>query len=151
MSRPFRIATAVLAAVAVVVVAAFASTATGAGSTTVKTSAAGSLGRILVNGKGVTLYLFEKDAKNKSRCSGSCATVWPPLIAKGHLRASGGVRGSHLGSIKRSDGKRQVTYFGHPLYTYVGDGGKAGRHAGQGLDQFGAEWYVLRTNGKKVD
>jgi predicted lipoprotein with Yx(FWY)xxD motif len=59
------------------------------------------------------------------------------------------VRAAHLGRITRSDGRKQVTYYGHPLYTFVGDGNTPGKTAGQKLDAFGAEWYVLGTNGKK--
>jgi predicted lipoprotein with Yx(FWY)xxD motif len=139
----------VMFAIAVAVAAITAAGALGAGTTTVKTRSASGLGKILVNSKSVTLYLFEKDAKNKSRCPGACATNWPPLIAKGKLAAAGGVRAAHLGRITRSDGRKQVTYYGHPLYTFVGDGNTPGKTAGQELDAFGAEWYVLGTNGKK--
>jgi predicted lipoprotein with Yx(FWY)xxD motif len=135
-------------ALAVAIAAITATGALGAGSTTIKTASAGSLGRILVNGKSVTVYLFQKDSKNKSRCSGTCATFWPPVIAKGSLRAAGGVRASHLSSFKRSDGRRQVSYYGKPLYTFSGDGSSAGKHTGEGLTAFGATWYVLGTNGR---
>ena len=137
-------------AIAVAIVVFLAVSASGAASTTVSTRSTPDLGRILVNGKGVTLYLFEKDTKNKSNCSGACAANWPPLMAKGRLVARRGVKKSHLGSIKRPGG-RQVTYFGHPVYRYIGDGNKAGRTSGEGLDAFGAEWYVLGTNGKKIE
>jgi predicted lipoprotein with Yx(FWY)xxD motif len=110
-----------------------------------------SLGKILVNGKGVTLYLFEKDKKGKSACSGACAQAWPPLLTKGTPKGSGGASASKLGTTKRSDGTTQVTYNGHPLYTFIKDNNKAGSTAGEGVDAFGAEWYVMNAKGSKVE
>jgi predicted lipoprotein with Yx(FWY)xxD motif len=110
-----------------------------------------SLGKIVVDGKSHTLYLFEKDKHGKSKCSGACATNWPPLLTKGKPKASGTVSASKLGTTKRSDGTTQVTYGGHPLYTFVADNGKPGSTKGEGLDAFGAEWYVVGTNGKKIE
>jgi predicted lipoprotein with Yx(FWY)xxD motif len=107
------------------------------------------LGRVLTDGKGRTLYLFEKDKGTASACSGACAGIWPPLTA-GAAVAGPGVVSSDLGSIKRADGTTEATYAGHPLYTYAGDA-KPGDTRGQGLDQFGAEWYALAPDGKKVD
>jgi predicted lipoprotein with Yx(FWY)xxD motif len=118
---------------------------------TVKTRTAGDLGKIIVDGKSRTLYLFEKDKNGKSKCSGACATNWPPLLTKGKPKASGGVKASKLGTTKRSDGTTQVTYGGHPLYTFVADKNKPGSTKGEGLDAFGAEWYVVGTNGKKIE
>jgi predicted lipoprotein with Yx(FWY)xxD motif len=118
---------------------------------TVKTRTAGNLGKIIVDGKSRTLYLFEKDKNGKSKCSGACATNWPPLLTKGKPKASGGVKASKLGTTKRSDGTTQVTYGGHPLYTFVADKNKPGSTKGEGLDAFGAEWYVVGTNGKKIE
>ena len=147
-----RLVTVVIALVALAAFAVAATTsASGAGSTTVKTARAGKLGRILVNGKGVTLYLFEKDTKNKSKCSGPCAVNWPPLIKHGTIRALGGVKASKLGTTRRADGSRQVTYAGHPLYTFVLDRNRPGSTKGQKVDAFGAEWYVVGTNGKSVE
>jgi predicted lipoprotein with Yx(FWY)xxD motif len=110
-----------------------------------------SLGKVLVNSKGVTLYLFEKDKHGKSACSGACAKNWPPLLTKGKPTASGGASSSKLGTTKRSDGTTQVTYGGHPLYTFVVDKNKPGSTKGEGVDAFGAEWYVVGTNGKKIE
>jgi predicted lipoprotein with Yx(FWY)xxD motif len=118
---------------------------------TVKTRTAGDLGKIIVDGRSRTLYLFEKDKNGKSACSGACATNWPPLLTKGKPKASGGVKASKLGTTKRSDGTTQVTYGGHPLYTFVADKNKPGSTKGEGLDAFGAEWYVVGTNGKKIE
>jgi predicted lipoprotein with Yx(FWY)xxD motif len=104
---------------------------------------------VLVDGKGRTLYLFEKDKGSASSCTGACASIWPPLTAADSV-AGPGVSAAKLGAIKRADGKTEVTYAGHPLYTYAGDA-KAGDTRGQGLDQFGAEWYVLAPSGHKID
>ena len=116
----------------------------------VKTASAGKLGTILVDGKGRTLYLFEKDKSKTSTCKGACAAAWPPLLTAGKPAADGSAKSNLLGTSKRSDHTQQVTYHGHPLYRYAGDS-KAGDTKGQGLDQFGAEWYVLDTKGNKVD
>jgi predicted lipoprotein with Yx(FWY)xxD motif len=118
---------------------------------TVKTRTAGDLGKIVVDGRSRTLYLFEKDKNGKSRCSGACATNWPPLLTKGKPKAGAGVKVSKLGTTKRADGTTQVTYGGHPLYTFVADKNKPGSTKGQELDAFGAEWYVVGPNGKKVE
>ena len=109
------------------------------------------LGKIVVDGPARTLYLFEKDKNGKSKCSGACATNWPPLLTKGKPKASGSVKASKLGTTKRSDGTTQVTYGGHPLYTFIADKSKPGSTKGEGLDAFGAEWYVVGTNGKKIE
>jgi predicted lipoprotein with Yx(FWY)xxD motif len=79
------------------------------------------LGKILVNSQGHTLYSFKKDARGKSSCTGACAKFWPPLRASGKPTAGRVVSASKLGTIKRSDGKPQVTYNGHPLYTFQQD------------------------------
>jgi predicted lipoprotein with Yx(FWY)xxD motif len=108
------------------------------------------LGRILVDGRGHTLYLFEKDRRGRSSCNGACAATWPPLIASGKPRAKSGVRASLLGRTKRTDGRWQVTYNRHPLYTFVRDTNK-GQTTGEGVDAFGAEWYVVSPRGTKVE
>jgi predicted lipoprotein with Yx(FWY)xxD motif len=107
------------------------------------------LGRILVDANGRTLYLFEKDKGATSTCNGACASIWPPLTA-GEAKAGTGVTAAELGTTKRSDRKTEITYAGHPLYTYAGDQ-KPGDVQGQGLDQFGAEWYALAPDGHKID
>jgi predicted lipoprotein with Yx(FWY)xxD motif len=108
------------------------------------------LGPILVDAQGRTLYLFEADKTAKSTCDGACASAWPPLAATGTPAAGPGVKASLLGTSKRNDGTSEVTYAGHPLYYYAGDNA-AGDTTGQGLDQFGAEWYVLNAAGHKVE
>ena len=107
------------------------------------------LGKILVNSQGRTLYLFKKDSGRKSACTGACAKAWPPLRASGKPTAGRGVSASKLGTIKRSDGKPQVTYKGHPVYTFVKDT-KAGQTNGEGLTAFGASWFVLSPAGNQV-
>jgi predicted lipoprotein with Yx(FWY)xxD motif len=108
------------------------------------------LGKVLVDGKGRTLYLFEADKGTKSACDGACAAVWPPVTTTGRPDAGPGVAASKLGTTKRDDGSTGVTYNGHPLYTFEGDG-SPGQTSGQGLDDFGAEWYVLGSAGNAVE
>jgi predicted lipoprotein with Yx(FWY)xxD motif len=123
---------------------------TGAGgSQTVGVSKIGGLGTVLVDSKGRTVYLFEKDTGPKSTCFGACATEWPPLTTTGKPSAGHGVTASMLGTTKRSDGKTQVTYNGHPLYLFQADM-KPGDATGQNVDAFGAEWYVLSPAGNKL-
>jgi predicted lipoprotein with Yx(FWY)xxD motif len=108
------------------------------------------LGKILVGGRGLTLYLFQKDPRGRSACAGACAGIWPPLIASGRVSAGRGVNARLLATFRRSDGRSQVSYNGHALYLYAGDS-HAGQTTGQGLKQFGAEWYVLSARGTKID
>jgi len=108
------------------------------------------LGRILVDNQGRTLYLFEKDKHGMSACSGLCATYWPPLLAKGKSIAGKGTKKSLLGSTRRADGTRQVTYAGHPVYRFFGDT-KRGQTNGEGLTDFGAAWDVVSPAGKGID
>jgi predicted lipoprotein with Yx(FWY)xxD motif len=110
----------------------------------------GSLGKVLVNGHGQTLYLFEKDKHGKSACYSACAAGWPPALTTGKPKAGKGVSSSKLGTTKRKDGKLEVTYNGHPLYAYVGDSGP-GKASGEGSKAFGAAWYVVNAKGNKVD
>ena len=109
-----------------------------------------SLGQILVDAQGRTLYLFEADKNGKSNCDGSCATAWPPYLSTGTPHAAMGATANLVGTTARADGTTQVNYAGHPLYYYVGD--KApGDTTGQDIDQFGAKWYVLAKDGNKID
>ena len=107
------------------------------------------LGQILVDGSGRTLYLFEKDTPNQSNCSGACVAAWPVDQSAGTPKASSGVQGSMIGTIKRSDGTTQVTYNKHPLYYYSGDTGP-GQQSGQNLSAFGAKWFVVAPAGNAV-
>jgi predicted lipoprotein with Yx(FWY)xxD motif len=141
---------AVVAGSALVAVAALAASAP-TKPATVKTRTASGLGKIIVDGRSRTLYLFEKDKNGKSACSGACAKGWPPLLTKGKPKASSGVTASKLGTTKRSDGTTQVTYNKHPLYTFIVDKNKPGSTKGEGVDAFGAEWYVVGPSGKKIE
>ena len=122
-----------------------AAQASGAIVSTAKTS----LGRILVNSSGHTLYLFGKDKNGKSSCSGMCASFWPPLITTGKPRAGTGAKASLLGTTKRADGRLQVTYNRHPLYTFVKDKQK-GQTNGEGLNAFGGSWFAVSPAGNQV-
>jgi predicted lipoprotein with Yx(FWY)xxD motif len=108
------------------------------------------LGAILVDSRGFTIYDFHKDEGGKSACYGSCADLWPPLLTSGEPRATQGAMAAKLGTAERSDGTVQVTYAGHPLYTYVVDA-KPGEAKGNDIDSFGAEWYALQPNGQEPD
>jgi len=147
MRRPIAVlAVVILAAAALAGLAAIASSATHT-TASVKIRST-SLGRIVVDGKSRTLYLFEKDKHGKSACSGACARNWPPLLTKGTPKAGTGTKSSLLGTTRRSDGTTQVTYNRHPLYTFVLDKGKRGSTKGQGLDFFGGKWFVVGTTGR---
>jgi predicted lipoprotein with Yx(FWY)xxD motif len=124
--------------------------ASGAGVATVSVAHNGTLGSILVAGpKRRTVYLFAADKGPSSTCSGACAEVWPPVTTTGAAKATGGAKSADLGTITRSDGTKQVTYKGHPLYYYVGDP-IGGDTSGQGINSFGAPWYVLTPSGSEV-
>ena len=108
------------------------------------------LGKIVVDARGRSLYLFEADHKGKSACYGACAQAWPPVLVSGKPKAGPGARAALLGVLHRSDGKSQVTYKGHPLYRFFKDT-KRGQVKGQGLDFYGGEWHVLTPAGKKLE
>jgi predicted lipoprotein with Yx(FWY)xxD motif len=110
-----------------------------------------SLGKVVVDTKARTLYLFEKDRGGKSACYGACAKAWPPALASGRATAGKGLKRSLLGTTQRRDGTRQLTYGGHPLYRFFMDRNRPGSVKGQNVDAFGAEWYVVGANGKKVE
>jgi predicted lipoprotein with Yx(FWY)xxD motif len=116
---------------------------------TIRVSDNGKLGKILVDSAGHTVYLFNKDTGSKSMCSGGCTAEWPPVTTSGKPSGGTGVTASKLGTAARSDGSKQVTYNGHPLYTFVGDS-KAGDTAGQGLNDFGASWWAVSPAGNEV-
>jgi predicted lipoprotein with Yx(FWY)xxD motif len=134
-----------------------ATTASGSSSGSATTGAAlistkhDKLGTILAAGsKRMTVYLFEGDKAAGSACTGACTQVWPPVTTTGQARSGGGAMAADLGTIMRSDGTRQVTYKGHPLYFFARDGDKGDAY-GQGVKGFGASWYVLSPSGSKVD
>jgi predicted lipoprotein with Yx(FWY)xxD motif len=107
------------------------------------------LGKILVDGKGMTVYLFVADHSTASTCYTSCAQVWPPVLTTGAPLAGTGATASLLGTTKRTDGKTEVTYNGHPLYYFVTDK-KPGDTTGQGVTSFGEIWYVMSPAGAAI-
>jgi predicted lipoprotein with Yx(FWY)xxD motif len=119
-----------------------AASGSGSGSTVI-TTATSSAGTFLADGSGRAVYLWVKDTGGTSACSGACAGAWPPVTASGTVTVSG------LGTITRSDGTKQVTYDGHPLYYFVGDSGP-GKANGQGSDSFGAKWWLVAPTGSDI-
>jgi predicted lipoprotein with Yx(FWY)xxD motif len=109
-----------------------------------------SLGTILVDPRGRTLYLFEKDANGLSACNSDCLSYWPAFTSRTVPRAGAGVQQSLLRLAKPQHGLRQVTYAGHPLYTFVGDK-RSGQTTGEGLQNFGGGWDVLAADGRKIE
>jgi predicted lipoprotein with Yx(FWY)xxD motif len=144
----FIAAAAVLATLASALAPTAASQAAPAEGPVVSTATT-SIGRIVVDARGHTLYLFGKDRNGKSACSGACAKAWPPLIGTAKPRAGAGAKASLLGTIKRADGRRQVTYNHHPLYTFINDTKKGQTH-GEGLNAFGGTWDALSAAGARV-
>jgi predicted lipoprotein with Yx(FWY)xxD motif len=110
----------------------------------------GALGTFLTDGNGDTVYLFAADKGGQSACNGGCADAWPPVTTSETPKATKGLKASLLGTIKRSDGTRQVTYGGHPLYTYALDS-SPGQTSGQGVNAFGALWWVVGTDGQLIN
>ena len=107
------------------------------------------LGTILVDSGGRTLYLFRRDTPGRSVCAGACAAAWPPLRDTSAPLSGTGLRPSLVGLTRRSDGHRQVTYNGHPLYLFRGDT-SPGDTSGQGVNAFGGLWYTLSASGEPV-
>ena len=104
-------------------------------------------GPVLVDGKGLSLYLFQGDKSTTSSCtSAECVSEWPPLAAAGTPQAATGLAADQLGTTTRADGRQQVTYGGHPLYRFAGDT-QSGTTAGQGLNDNGGLWYLLHSDG----
>jgi predicted lipoprotein with Yx(FWY)xxD motif len=104
------------------------------------------LGQLLVDDKGMTVYLFVADTGTASTCYTSCASIWPPVLTNGAPQAGTGADASLLGTTTRTDGKIEVTYAGHPLYYFVQDKA-AGDATGQGVNGFGGLWWVLTPSG----
>ena len=149
----FGLVAAVIAAVVVIIVA----TSGGAANTAHRSVAPAStisvgqtsLGNTLVDANGRALYLFEADERNHSTLSAAGQAVWPPLTATSKPAAGGGVNASQITLINGGRGSRQVAYDGHPLYYFVGDRGP-GQTTGQGLNEFGALWYLLAPSGTAI-
>jgi predicted lipoprotein with Yx(FWY)xxD motif len=141
-------------AVGVVLTALVAAGCGGAGNrpaTVVQARPVGSLGRVLADAHGKTLYLFVPDARRRVACTGTCPGTWPPLLlTRGGAPAAGsGVNRDLLGAIRSPDGGRQATYNGWPLYTYVGDL-SPGEANGNGLDLDGGLWYSITPAGVRA-
>lgn len=119
----------------------------GAGSVTIKTMST-SEGTVLANAHGYTLYWFAKDTATKSNCNGSCATYWPPVIGTA-VAAAGSSLPHSFGTIKRADGQTQVTYDGHPLYTYIGDTARR-QVKGNDLNTSGGLWWAATPSGSTL-
>lgn len=109
------------------------------------------LGNILVNGQGLTVYAFAHDSRDHDSCVkiSGCTSLWPPITTKGTPRLGTGVRRSLVGTITLSTGARQVTYAGHPLYTYIGNTGP-GDTSYVGKSQFGGRWFALGSSGRVI-
>ena len=108
------------------------------------------LGMVLVDSNGMTLYDFHKDKGTTSSCYGPCAEGWPPLLTEGEPQVGNGASAAKLGTTERKDGTTQVTYAGHPLYSFVADK-KPGEANGNDISAFGAEWYALQGNGEEPE
>jgi predicted lipoprotein with Yx(FWY)xxD motif len=106
-------------------------------------------GTIVTNGDGRALYLFEKETSDRAHCYGACAQAWPPLLTEGEPQAAGGAQAGQLGTTKRSDGKQQVTYRGHPLYYYESDTAP-GEVGCQNVNEFGGLWLVVDPSGNAI-
>jgi predicted lipoprotein with Yx(FWY)xxD motif len=119
------------------------------GSATVKVEKT-KIGKVITDKRGHTLYMFRADHGTVSACYGKCARFWPPLTTVGKPVAGPGVKTALLGTTKRKDGKLQVTYKRHPLYTFLEDK-KPGQTAGEGSKAFGAGWYALTPTGVVID
>jgi predicted lipoprotein with Yx(FWY)xxD motif len=120
------------------------------GAAVLTVASAPKVGAVLVDAKGFTVYDFHKDKGTTSACYGGCAGVWPPVLTEGAPQAGEGASASKLGTTKRKDGTVQVTYAGHPLYTYAADK-KPGEANGNDIDSFGAEWYALQGSGEEAE
>jgi predicted lipoprotein with Yx(FWY)xxD motif len=105
-------------------------------------------GPVLADGRGQAFYLFASEKSSRSQCYGACAQRWPPVLAKGTPQAGPGGQSRLLGTTRRTDGKVQLTYAGHPMYYYDGDA--PGRILCQGVNEFGGLWLVVRPTGKPV-
>jgi predicted lipoprotein with Yx(FWY)xxD motif len=106
-------------------------------------------GRVLFDGKSRVLYGFTRDRRGgPSQCYGACARAWPVYFAKGTLQAGSGVNRRLLGTVRRRDGRRQITYNGWPLYYYAHEGPREVKC--QNVREFGGLWLVVKPNGQLV-
>jgi predicted lipoprotein with Yx(FWY)xxD motif len=121
----------------------------GSSATAIVETHSGPAGTFLTDGSGKTLYMFASDTATTSTCTGTCVTYWPPLTTTGAPSASGSAASTMLATITRSDGSKQVTYDGHPLYYFKQDSA-AGDTKGQGNSNFGAKWWLLAPSGQPI-
>jgi predicted lipoprotein with Yx(FWY)xxD motif len=106
-------------------------------------------GRVLFDGRGQAIYLFDKEQSDRSECYGDCAAAWPPVLTEGEPVAAAGIKQGLLGTTKRTDGKTQVTYNGHPLYFYAHEGRNEVRC--HNVTEFGGVWLALNDTGNALD
>jgi predicted lipoprotein with Yx(FWY)xxD motif len=113
----------------------------------------GGLGKVLIDGQNMTLYLFVPDNRSgKSTCYGTCAQAWPPLLLPAGTKEpieAAGIDSSLLGTTRRNNGTTQITYNKWPLYLWVGDT-QPGEATGQGINNQGGLWYVLAPDGAEI-
>ena len=129
---------------------AAATVASAAGRSALRIEKTPKLGRVIATASGRTIYMWRADHGTTSVCYGKCAIFWPPVLTGGKPVALAGVKASLLGTTKRKDGRLQVTYKGHPLYTFLKDKA-AGQTNGEGSNGFGAKWYALAPSGAVID
>jgi predicted lipoprotein with Yx(FWY)xxD motif len=106
-------------------------------------------GKIIVDGSGRTLYLFDIERDHKPTCNGACAVAWPPFVAPGAAASAPELDQALITTAVRNDGSSQLLYNGHPLYYYAGDHA-AGEIKCQAVIEFGGGWYVIDTHGNKI-
>jgi predicted lipoprotein with Yx(FWY)xxD motif len=138
----------VLVLVAVLALGAGTASASSQASRSTLTVRSSAYGKILFDGNRRALYAFTKDPRRKSVCAGACAKAWPPYVVSARPKAGPGVKASLLGTTKRPDGRKQVTYNGRALYYYVGD--PVGQVRCQNVNEFGGLWLVVRASGRLV-
>jgi predicted lipoprotein with Yx(FWY)xxD motif len=110
------------------------------------TTGASAYGTMLFDGRGQAIYLFDRETSSRPRCYGACAAAWPPVLARGLPRVRGSVRDELLGTVRRRDGRRQVTYGGHPLYYYAHEG--PGQVLCHDVAEYGGTWLVVTPAGR---
>ena len=103
-------------------------------------------GTMLFDGAGQAIYLFDKETTRRPECYGGCAAAWPPVLSRGQPRARGEVRPGLLGTVRRGDGSRQVTYGGHPLYYYAHE--QPGQVLCHDVAEYGGVWLVVTPTGR---
>jgi len=141
----------ILAVTGAALVSALGGGLASASSPTKLTARKTSIGTIVVDSRGFTVYAFTRDARNQDSCLniGGCASAWPPLTTVGKPIAGSGMKASLLGWISIKGGAKQVTYAGHPLYTYVGDTGP-GSTEYVNVSASGGRWPALSASGSEV-